>query len=154
MQKRGQGLPLNTIILFIIVVVVLIVVVAFFLGGATGVTTTIKKIFYGVTAGTDLSLAIENCKQYCAQSQGLPTDLRSTSAYCTRYEHIDKDNNGEADYTGSEQNKHYTRWYCPSGATAYESAPSENQGKIEYFNIPCNLGMTNGNNPTPILCKP
>ncbi|MBS3145948.1 hypothetical protein J4414_04055 [Candidatus Woesearchaeota archaeon] len=33
MNKRGQGLPLNVIVIAIIVVVALVVIVAFFLGG-------------------------------------------------------------------------------------------------------------------------
>ena len=45
MDKRGQGLPLNVIVIAIIVVVALVVIVAFFLGAfgnlgsRTGTTT-------------------------------------------------------------------------------------------------------------------
>ena len=151
LQKRGQGLPLNTIILFIVVVVVLIVVVAFFLGGATGITTTIKKIFFGVTAGTDLQLAIENCKQYCAQTQSLPAPLRDSSAYCTRYEHIDRDNNGEADYTESGKDKIYRRWYCPP-EVKYFGQVSSYDGDEDYLNVPCDLGKLNEEDQNGITC--
>ena len=45
MSKKGQGLPLTTIIIAVLVVVVLIVIVAFFLSGSSSLIGTIRNIF-------------------------------------------------------------------------------------------------------------
>ena len=42
MERKGQGLPLNTIIIAILVVVVLVVVILIFVGSMSGVTKTLK----------------------------------------------------------------------------------------------------------------
>jgi hypothetical protein len=114
LHKRGQGLPLSTIVLLIIVVVVLILIVAFFLGGATGITSTIKNVFFGATAGTDMTLALENCRQYCEQAKTFETGpQKSESPYCKRFEHIDVDGDGEADIQGENENEViYYEYYC------------------------------------------
>jgi hypothetical protein len=84
MDKRGQGLTLNTIIITILVILVLIVVVTFFFGGFKGLTDRIKGTFYSTSAGTDKVLAVQTCQQFCEQVKLLPTDtLKKNSAYCT-----------------------------------------------------------------------
>ena len=136
--KRGQGLPLSTIVIFIIVVVVLVVVVAFFLTGSTGITDSIRKVFSGATAGVDMSLASANCQQYCTQARSLATDeLKEVSAYCIRWENIDRNQDGESEYTMVGSDKRYTRWYCPSQDT-YDIEPIYD-AQIEYLNVPCDL---------------
>ncbi len=136
--KKGD-IELGKIVTFIIVAVVLIVVVAFFLGGATGVTKAIKGVFFGVTAGSDISLATANCKQYCENAKTLETkSQKEKSAYCTRSERIDQDHDGEADYTGTSDKKEYIRWYCPP-ETGFVSGDTGATGRIEYLNIPCDL---------------
>ena len=95
MNKRGQSLPLNTLIIIILVVIVLIVVAIFFLGGTSSLSRSIRSIFFGTTAGTDLSLALEICEQRCEQAKSLPTDtLRRNSAFCKVGFDIDKSNDG------------------------------------------------------------
>jgi len=84
MDKRGQGLTLNTIIITILVVLVLIVVVTFFFGGFKGLTERITGTFYTTTAGTDQVLAVQTCEQFCEQAKLLPKSLISKSAYCTQ----------------------------------------------------------------------
>ncbi len=97
-KKRGQGLPLTTIIIAILVVVVLVVLVAFFLGGTTSITRGIKSLFFGTTAGTDLTIAVETCRNRCDQAQTLPSDtLKRNSAYCKTPFHMDYDKDGEVD---------------------------------------------------------
>src|SRR3989344_849776 len=94
MNKRGQSLPLNTLIIIILVVIVLIVVAIFFLGGTSSLSRTIRSIFFGTTAGTDLSLALEICEQRCEQAKDLPVTLRPGSAYCAQTFDIDRTNDG------------------------------------------------------------
>jgi hypothetical protein len=85
MDKRGQGLTLNTIIITILVVLVLIVVVTFFFGGFKGLTERITGTFYTTTAGSDKVLAVQTCEQYCEQAKLLPNNLlKQKSAYCTQ----------------------------------------------------------------------
>jgi len=129
--KRGQGLPLNTIVLAILVVVVLVVIVAFFLGGTTGLTRTIRGIFFGTTAGTDLTIAIETCKARCDQATLLPMDLQKSSAFCMQPFHIDKDGNGEAEFNTVGGKKVYDEFYCGDYALAKFG------GDVELLSVPC-----------------
>jgi len=151
--KKGQGLPLTTIILFIIVVVVLVMIIAFFLGGTTTITNTIKNIFFGVTAGTDKTLAIENCRQYCDQSLVQPAaSTRKSSVYCTQYFKIDNNGDGEADYDLIDNKKEYHRWYCWPGAES--GKPSGFSGEVHSLQVPCDLGKERkGNEETSISCS-
>jgi len=134
--KKGE-IEIAKLVYFIIAAVVLIVVIAFFLGGTTGITKTVKNLFFGVTAGTDLTLAVENCKHYCQQAKGLSAAQQSSSAYCKHYEHIDSDQDGEADIgkEDSVKGKVFTQWYCPPQGS-YSSQPSF-EGGVKYLNIPC-----------------
>ena len=116
MNKKGEALPLNVVIVAILVVLVLIVVAVFFLGGTAGITSTIRQIFKGTTAGTDLNLAIETCKTRCSQSQmSTPSpDAFKNSAYCRSPFNIDTDGNGEAEFitAGEGRANRYKKFYC------------------------------------------
>ena len=57
MNKKGQSLSLNTIIIAIMVLLVLIVVVVFFLGGFGRIKDTIVNVFYPISTGTDYTIA-------------------------------------------------------------------------------------------------
>ena len=139
LRKKGD-IELGKIVTFIIVAVVLIVVVAFFLGGTTGVTKAIKRVFFGVTAGTDLTLAVENCRQYCEQAKILQTpEQKKGSAYCKWTERIDKDHDGEADKKGDK----YIEWYCPLG-------DDKDDMGMKYLDVPCDLGVDE--KKQPITC--
>ena len=143
--KKGD-IELSKIVTFIIVAVVLIVAVAFFLGGSTSITKAIKGVFFGVTAGTDKGLAIENCKQYCAQAQGfLDVETKQNSPYCTYYVKIDNDNDGEADYKQTGGVKMYDRWYCSQN---HRTTTGDEQASINDLHVPCDLGSVGGNSIT------
>lgn len=114
MDKRGAEITLNTVIIGILVVIVLVVLVTFFLGGTSGISKTIRSVFYGTTSGTDKALAIEICKSRCEQAKALPESLRSGSAYCTDPFTIDENNDGEADFVNVGDVKKYLRFYCDS----------------------------------------
>ena len=127
MQKKGQGLPLTTIVIAILVVVVLVVIVAFFLGGTTGLTNTIKRVFFGTTAGTDQTLAVETCRQYCDQAETLPDSLHATSPYCKQTFRLDTDRDGEADYETKDGKKTFKEWNC------------YNTNSDSSLGVPCNI---------------
>ena len=124
MDKRGQSLTLNTIIIAILVILVLVILVAFFTGGMANLTNKIRTTLFGSIAGTDQTLAVQNCENYCQQLAVLPEAARAKSAFCTKYFNIDIDNNGEADFipgtdSKDKETKIYKRWYCskaPPGA--------------------------------------
>ena len=105
MNKRGQSLPLNTLIIIILVVIVLIVVAIFFLGGTSSLSRSIRNIFFGTTAGTDMNLALEICEQRCEQAKDLPATpatIRQKSAYCATGFDIDRNNDGRIGGEGAE----------------------------------------------------
>jgi len=110
MNKKGQALSLNTVIMAIIVVVVLIVVVSFFLFGFQGLTQRARALFFGTTAGTDTVLAVQNCEQFCDQAVLLPSEaLIKSSPYCSFKFRIDKNNDGEAD---KDKEGNFIDFYC------------------------------------------
>src|SRR3989344_4508231 len=98
MSKKGQGLPLTTIIIAVLVVVVLIVIVAFFLSGSSSLIGTIRNIFIKTYAGTDEALARQICEQRCSAAQDWSVEAQKSSAFCTDAFNIDGDRNGEADF--------------------------------------------------------
>lgn len=99
MNKKGQGLPLNTVVIAVLVILVLVVVIIFFLGGFGGLTSKIKGTYFGTLAGTDEAIAVQTCQTRCEQVKLLPEGSRKTSAYCKSPFNIDKDHDGEADKT-------------------------------------------------------
>ena len=113
MSKKGQGLPLTTIIIAVLVVVVLIVIVAFFLSGSSSLIGTIRNIFIKTYAGTDEALARQICTQRCDQAANWDRNAQLKSAFCTDAFNIDQNRDGEADYTTTaDGKKEYHKWYC------------------------------------------
>ncbi len=113
MSRKAQALPLNTIILAILVVLVLVVVAAFFLGGTGSIMKSIREIFYGTTAGTSRSLAIDTCNLRCEQIKDKPASLIKNSAYCQDSFKIDLNNDGEADYVNpNDQTRGFKQYHC------------------------------------------
>lgn len=95
MNKKGAELALNTLIIVILVVIVLIVVAIFFLGGTSSLSRSIRTIFFGATAGTDLNLAVEQCNNHCANAQALPN--YKLSGYCRITYNLDMNTDGKLD---------------------------------------------------------
>jgi len=129
-NKRGATLTLNTIIVAILVIVVLVVLVGFFLFGFQGLSDQVKKVFFGVTTGTDRTLAMQNCEQYCDQAEQLKDAnlIKTVSAYCNKFFYIDDDGDGEAEFVGQDKNKKYMKFYC---------WPSASGNDVESLNVPC-----------------
>lgn len=88
-NKKGVELTLNTVIIAILVVLVLIVIVGFFLGGTSKAKDTIADIFSAGVAGSDISLAVQQCNSYCDQASGWGDDLKQQSPYCKKEFNID-----------------------------------------------------------------
>ena len=93
MNKKGQSLPLNTVIIIILIVIVLIVIAVFFLGGTSKLSESIRNIFYGATSGTDETLAVSICEQRCEESQ----DYKGLgkAPFCTPKFSIDRNGDGK-----------------------------------------------------------
>ncbi len=138
MSKKGQELPLSTIIIIILVVIALVVVVAFFLGGTTKMTDTIKRVFFGTTQGYDLNLALQICRDRCDQASNLPVEVRRDSAFCKGYQYVDKDGNGESDYYTDGSKKTTVKYYCPSLGNYPEGTLETDIGKV--LGTACDLG--------------
>jgi len=130
MNKRGQGLPLNTLIIIILVVIVLIVVAVFFLGGTSSLSKSIRNIFYGTTAGTDVTLARNICDQRCEAAQGLEFSAAQRTAYCSSKFNIDENNDGKI--AGSSE----------TGKTCYDSPISHRCNLAGAGGVPRELTCT------------
>ena len=92
MNKKGQSLPMNVVILGIIVIVVLIIVLIFFVGGTAQVTSKIRDIFTGRVSGQAAELTVEDCKQLCESAKALPAALQKQSGFCTKAYTVNLDN--------------------------------------------------------------
>lgn len=147
MDKKGQGLPLTTIILAILVVVVLIVLIAFFLGGSSSIFDSIKRVFFGTTAGYDLNLAIQTCQSRCESAKELPSLAKPKHAFCTSSLAVDYSPvDGEADFVKDGNKKKTVKYYCPPKDPFYNklanvpsSYPEDQKGEIGFLNIPCEI---------------
>lgn len=95
MNKKGAELPMNALIVIILVVIVLIVISILFLGGTSGLSKSIRSIFYGTTSGTDINLAVVQCDNHCSNAQALPAATRSISGYCRTTYDIDLTGDGK-----------------------------------------------------------
>ncbi len=95
MDKRGQGgLSMNTIVVAIVAIIVLLLIVTFFTGGLGTIGQRITNVFQTGTAGYETDLAVQNCRDFCARAQNLPTDtLKRKSPYCQQ--DFDTDGNPE-----------------------------------------------------------
>ncbi|MEK6923491.1 MAG: hypothetical protein AABW84_02260 [Nanoarchaeota archaeon] len=81
-MKRGQGLPLNTIILAILALLVLVFVVLFATGAFENLFGQTKTIAEATEA--DIVAAQTKCSQWCLQAQGSSTKLAWISSnFCT-----------------------------------------------------------------------
>lgn len=146
-QKRGQGLPLNTVILLILVILVLVVVAAFFLGGTASITEKIRALFFGSTAGTDRVFAVGNCKEFCNRLQLLPKSAFMGSPYCKEFERIDSDNDGTADYISDVNNKkQYVRYYC------WNKDPLDGDPLVESLDVSCQVEANEQSYSPDIFC--
>jgi hypothetical protein len=141
MNKKGQGLPMNTVVMAILVIVVLILVLTFFFGGFTGLTMKIRQIFFGSLAGTSETLAVQNCNQYCNQLQlrsglfddkgVLITDRVRDLAYC-RLIPIDTDEDGQADKNKNCEGLYVDcKYTLPNGQLKTIQCPGASQTEIK-----------------------
>lgn len=69
MNKKGQGMPLNVLIIAIIVIVVLILLLTFFFGGFVSLSDKIKQIFSGATGGQEEGFVVQSCERACITIQ-------------------------------------------------------------------------------------
>jgi len=92
MNKKGQGLSLNMVVVAVIVLVVLFVVIAFLTGGFESVSRKVKGLFDRID---DRGLSVQICKGYCvtAKSYGTNFELSRNSAYCKEMFSLDTNNN-------------------------------------------------------------
>lgn len=96
MSKRGQGLPLNTIILAILALLVLVFVVLF----ATGAFGTLFGQTQDVAEATETSIVATQtkCSQWCLQAQSSGTNLDwENSKFCKETQLLDTNGDGEAE---------------------------------------------------------
>lgn len=93
-SKKGQGLPLNLIVLAAIAALVLVLIIAFTVGGAGAF---FGQIFKGgvQAAGQEIDTVRTTCNSLCSQAQqSFTTAAWKSSAYCSRTVNLDFDKDG------------------------------------------------------------
>ncbi len=139
-QKKGQGLPLNTVIIAILVLVVLVVIVAFFVGGTSTIITKISGIFGGATAGEDISLARNFCENYCEQAIEMDINKPPSSAFCTKFFKLDSnDADDKADKFTTEEGEdlagEYKHFYCDGQRHKIDNLAADS----DLIGVSCNV---------------
>ncbi|HLC37790.1 MAG TPA: hypothetical protein VJJ53_03350 [Candidatus Nanoarchaeia archaeon] len=92
MNKKGQGLPLNVIVIAIIVVVALVVIVAFFLGAFSNIGGKAGATTGTALTGTEAGLAVATCENLCNQAK---TTSALKTIFCNKKFDVDKNGDGE-----------------------------------------------------------
>ena len=143
MNKRGQGLSMNTVIIAIIVLVVLVFIIIFYTGGFSNVAENIRNIFETGTAGTDRVIASQNCQSYCEQiiDEDNPTIIKN-SPYCKKAFKLDFDNDGKAEK--DTESGAYLNFYCSTNHVGDENnlAADERMGSGYTLGVPCPVSCT------------
>ena len=96
MNTKGQGLPLNLIVLAIIAAIILVIVIAFTVGGAGTTFSRISKAGVGAT-GDEIETVRNNCRQACATAESTVTNglMWKQSRYCQMRSSLDLDASGK-----------------------------------------------------------
>jgi len=139
-DKKGQGLPLNTVIIAILVLVVLVVIIAFFVGGTSTIVTKISGIFGGATAGEDISLARNFCENYCEQALEMDVNRQQSSAFCTKFFKLDSsDADDKADKFTAEEGEdlagEYKHFYCDGQQHQIDALAADS----DLIGVSCNV---------------
>ena len=92
MNKKGQGLSLNMVVVAVIVLVVLFVVIAFFSGGFTAIAEKVGNIFKGGI--DDRAVSIQLCNTYCLTAKRLDGIQLDDSKFCKAQFSIDRNSDG------------------------------------------------------------
>jgi len=110
MNKKAQGLPMDTIIIAILILVVLVVIVAYFLGGFGQVGERISSIFNPHSAYS-LAEAKTLCSTKCEKLNAVddPESLLR-SRFCGTSMTVDRDGDGKAD----KKDGITIKYYCDS----------------------------------------
>lgn len=91
-SKKGQGLPMNVVILAIIVIVVLIIILIILVGGTSQFVQVVRNVFTGRIKVQALDLATEDCKLFCDSAKAATTPyLKQQSNYCTKTYFVELD---------------------------------------------------------------
>ncbi len=101
MNKRGQSLSMNTIIITILVVLVLVVIAVFFAGGMSSLITKVKNIVG--SSPIDISSAQLTCRGYCEKYE-LSNNPDFKDLFCTEKK-FDIDTDGDGKISQEEKGK-------------------------------------------------
>jgi len=112
MAKKGQGLPLNLIVLAAMAALILVLVIAFTIGGAGAF---FGKIFRGgVTAvGEEINVVQTTCNSLCQQAQTVSSTVTwKTSQYCRRTFNVDRNGDGVLNQSTSDPKANEVGLHC------------------------------------------
>jgi hypothetical protein len=94
--KRGQSLPINTIVIAILALLVLVFVILFATGSFSSLFGQTKNI--GESSDTSIVAAQTKCAQWCLTAQGSKTTSEWTSSkFCKDTQLIDTDGDGASE---------------------------------------------------------
>lgn len=81
MNKRGQGLSFNTIVVIILALLVLVVMAVIFTGSSATVVQRLQEIFTGGPTNDSLAVVEAQCRSLCSLAQS--TTNQEFTKYCT-----------------------------------------------------------------------
>ena len=121
-MAKGQGLPINIVVLGIIGIVVLVIVVAFTVGSSGTTFGKIGKI--GAAAGGDeLAIIRQDCNQQCGFARNIVAGAGDTSqwrstTYCQKTMNLDLDGDGSIEPVNSagQREQNLKCWNAPISA--------------------------------------
>ena len=121
-MEKGQGLPINVVVLAIIGIVVLVIVVAFAVGSSGTTFSKIGKI--GASAGGDeLAIVRQDCNQQCGFAKNVVAGAGDTSqwrstTYCQKTINLDLDSDGSIEPVNSagQREQNLKCWNAPISA--------------------------------------
>lgn len=91
-NKRGQGISMDIIIITIIVIIVLVIVAIFFTGGMASLTTKISNLFGSQL--TDIPEVTTRCNNYCT-NYDLNKLTTLAEQFCNEKFDVDMNGNGK-----------------------------------------------------------
>ena len=100
MDRKAQGLPINTVVLAGLAVLVLLLIAMFVTGGASRIFGAISSAITGRTAGMELETARQTCESlYQAWVNAGCSEVAGKAYCCKKFDWIDVDGDGYGDPT-------------------------------------------------------
>ncbi len=118
MDRKAQGLPINTVVLAGLAVLVLLLIAMFVTGGTSRIFSAISSAITGRTAGMELETARQTCESlYQAWVNSGCNSVVGKSYCCKKFDWIDVDGDGYGDPArGETDSDDYYNYTCDANS--------------------------------------